>query len=80
MKAELLEKQWEIPDDASEELIADYARQAAAEFTYGDEYEGKRRVQAASCGSSDPQGDELDFSGGKIDGDTVYIKQEAGFG
>ena len=35
MKAALLEKQWEIPADASEEMIADYARQAASEFTYG---------------------------------------------
>ena len=40
MKAALLEKQWEIPADASEEMIADYARQAASEFTYGSNMRG----------------------------------------
>ena len=40
MKAGLLEKQWEIPADASEEMIADYARQAASEFTYGSNMRG----------------------------------------
>lgn len=40
MKAALLEKQWEIPKDASEEMIADYAKQAAAAFTYGTNMRG----------------------------------------
>lgn len=40
MKAALLEKQWEIPADASEDMIADYARQAASEFTYGTNMRG----------------------------------------
>ena len=40
MKAALLEKQWEIPDHASEEMIAEYARQAASEFTYGTNMRG----------------------------------------
>ena len=40
MKAALLEKQWEIPADASEDMIAEYARQAASEFTYGTNMRG----------------------------------------
>ena len=40
MKAALLEKQWEIPKDAREEMIAEYARQAASEFTYGTNMRG----------------------------------------
>ena len=40
MKAALIEKQWEIPADASEEVIAEYARQAAAEFQYGTNMRG----------------------------------------
>lgn len=48
-----LEKQWEIPADASEDMIADYARQAASEFTYGTNMR-KRRVQAASGRGPDP--------------------------
>ena len=40
MKAALLEKKWEIPDDASEEMIRDYARQVASEFTYGTNMRG----------------------------------------
>lgn len=40
MKAALLEKQWEIPSDASEEMIAEYAKQAATEFTYGSNMRG----------------------------------------
>ena len=40
MKAALLEKQWEIPSDASEEIIAEYAKQAAIEFTYGSNMRG----------------------------------------
>lgn len=40
MKAALLEKQWEIPSDASEEIIAEYAKQAATEFTYGSNMRG----------------------------------------
>ena len=40
MKAALLEKQWEISSDASEEIIAEYAKQAATEFTYGSNMRG----------------------------------------
>ena len=40
MKAALLEKHWEIPDDASEEEIGKYASEAAAEFTYGTNMRG----------------------------------------
>ena len=40
MTAALLEKQWEIPSDASEEIIAEYAKQAATEFTYGSNMRG----------------------------------------
>ena len=40
MKAALVEKQWEIPKDAPEEVIAKYARQAAAEFHYGTNMRG----------------------------------------
>ncbi len=40
MKASLLEKQWEIPSDASGEMISEYARQAASEFTYGSNMRG----------------------------------------
>lgn len=40
MKAALIEKQWEIPKDASEEMIAEYARQAASEFSYGTNMRG----------------------------------------
>ena len=40
MKAALLEKEWEIPKDASEDTIAEYARQAASEFTYGTNMRG----------------------------------------
>ena len=40
MKAALLEKQWEIPADASEDMIAEYASRAASEFTYGTNMRG----------------------------------------
>lgn len=40
MKAALLEKQWEIPLDASEEQITEYAGKAASEFTYGTNMRG----------------------------------------
>ena len=40
MKAALSEKQWEIPKDASEEMIAGYAKQAASEFSYGTNMRG----------------------------------------
>lgn len=40
MKAALLEKQWEIPLNASEEMIAGYAQKAASEFTYGSNMRG----------------------------------------
>lgn len=40
MKAALIEKQWEIPKDASEEMIAGYAKQAASEFSYGTNMRG----------------------------------------
>ena len=34
------ESYWEIPADASEEMIADYAKQVASEFTYGSNMRG----------------------------------------
>ena len=40
MKAELIDKPWEIPKDASEETIAEYAGRAAAEFSYGTNMRG----------------------------------------
>lgn len=40
MKAALIEKQWEIPKDSPEEVIAEYAYQAAAEFNYGTNMRG----------------------------------------
>lgn len=40
MKAALVEKKWEIPDDASQELIAEYASQVASEFCYGTNMRG----------------------------------------
>ncbi len=40
MKAALIEKQWEIPKDASEEMITGYAKQAASEFSYGTNMRG----------------------------------------
>ncbi len=40
MKAALIEKQWEIPNDISEENLREYAKQAAAEFTYGTNMRG----------------------------------------
>ncbi len=40
MKAELIDKQWEIPRDATEEQIAEYAGKVAAEFSYGTNMRG----------------------------------------
>lgn len=40
MKAALVEKHWEIPADATEEQIAEYAKEAASEFTYGSNMRG----------------------------------------
>lgn len=40
MKAALLEKEWEIPDHISVEAVADYAKEAAAEFSYGTNMRG----------------------------------------
>ena len=40
MKAALIEKQWEIPKDASEEMINGYAKQADSEFSYGTNMRG----------------------------------------
>lgn len=40
MKAALLEKQWEIPKDATDEQLTEYAKRAAAEFTYGSNMRG----------------------------------------
>ena len=40
MKAALLEKKWEIPRDASEEMIREYAQEVAASFTYGTNMRG----------------------------------------
>lgn len=40
MKAALIEKHWEIPHDATDEQLAEYAKSAAAEFTYGSNMRG----------------------------------------
>ena len=40
MKAALLEKKWEIPRDASEERIREYAQEVASSFTYGTNMRG----------------------------------------
>lgn len=40
MKAALVEKHWEIPRDASEEQIAEYARIVAEEYSYGTNMRG----------------------------------------
>lgn len=40
MKAMLIEKHWEIPNDATDEQLAEYAKSAAAEFTYGTNMRG----------------------------------------
>ena len=40
MKAALLEKKWEIPRDASEKMIREYAQEVAASFTYGTNMRG----------------------------------------
>lgn len=40
MKAALIEKHWEIPDNITEEKLKEYAKQAAAEFTYGTNMRG----------------------------------------
>lgn len=40
MRASVLEKQWEILDNPSEEMIAQYAKMAASEFTYGSNMRG----------------------------------------
>lgn len=40
MKATLLEKQWEIPKDATDEQLTEYAKRVAAEFTYGSNMRG----------------------------------------
>lgn len=40
MKAALVERQWEIPKDTSEEQIAAYAKEIAAEFDYGTNMRG----------------------------------------
>ncbi len=40
MKAALLEKQWEVPKDAAEDVLADFAKQAASEFNYGTNMRG----------------------------------------
>ncbi|HIX62870.1 MAG TPA: FAD binding domain-containing protein [Candidatus Mediterraneibacter colneyensis] len=40
MKAALVEKHWEIPADATVEQIAEYAKEAASEFTYGSNMRG----------------------------------------
>ena len=58
MKAALLEKQWEIPKDATDEQLTEYAKRVAAEFTYGSNMRG---IQTAPCGGSASQRDALNF-------------------
>src|SRR5699024_4052211 len=45
MKASLLEKQWQIPSDVSEETNAQSARQAASECTYGTHMRGSAQYR-----------------------------------
>lgn len=40
MKAALVEKHWEIPKNASREMIDGYAKEVASEFTYGTNMRG----------------------------------------
>ena len=40
MKAAVLEKEWEIPEDLKEVELAGYAKEAAAGFTYGTNMRG----------------------------------------
>lgn len=61
MKAALLEKQWEIPKDATDEQLTEYAKRVAAEFTYGSNMRRKCGVQTAPCGGSASQRDALNF-------------------
>ena len=43
MKAALLEKQWEIPADISEDEIREYAKIVASEFVYGTNMRGSAK-------------------------------------
>ena len=45
MKAALVEKQWEIPNDISKEKIREYAKIAAAEFEYGTNMRGSAQYR-----------------------------------
>lgn len=45
MKAALVEKQWEIPNDISKEQIREYAKIAAAEFKYGTNMRGSAQYR-----------------------------------
>ncbi|MFR2371901.1 MAG: molybdopterin dehydrogenase, partial [Anaerobutyricum sp.] len=45
MKAALVEKQWEIPSDISEEKIREYAKIAASEFEYGTNMRGSAQYR-----------------------------------
>jgi len=45
MKAALLEKQWEIPADISEEEIREYAKIVASEFEYGTNMRGSAKYR-----------------------------------
>ncbi len=45
MKAKLIEKLWEVPKDANETLLAEYAAQAATEFEYGSNMRGSAQYR-----------------------------------
>ena len=45
MKAALVEKQWEIPADISEEEIREYAKIVASEFEYGTNMRGSAKYR-----------------------------------
>lgn len=45
MKAEVLEKEWTIPEDISREQLEVYAKEAASEFTYGTNMRGSAKYR-----------------------------------
>lgn len=45
MKAAVLEKEWEIPKDISDEQLEIYAKEAASQFTYGTNMRGSAKYR-----------------------------------
>ena len=61
MKAALLEKQWEIPKDATDEQLTEYAKTCGSRIYLWEQYARKCGVQTAPCGGSASQRDALNF-------------------